>query len=228
MAGPRLSRRERYRAETREEAKRIALRQLAEAGVGAVSLNAIAREMGVTGPALYRYFAGRDELLADLVADAYGELADAIEAAARQGHLRPARVRLRALAAAYRDWALAEPHRYLLLFGGPAGSGQLAPERTIPAAHRAMVAFLDAYAELAPAPAAAAGDQTELDRQLEAWLRRRPGPPASGSVARRGLVTWTRLHGLISLEIAGHFSTMGLDPALIYEAEVEALLDDAT
>ena len=40
-----LSRRARYRIDTREEAKEIALRQLAEGGIGAVSLNAIGKEM---------------------------------------------------------------------------------------------------------------------------------------------------------------------------------------
>src|ERR1044072_163112 len=109
--------RERYREQNREEAKRIALEQLAESGPAGVSVNAIAREMGVTGPALYRYFAGRDGLLTELIADAYTELADTVEHAATP---KPAPgARARALATAWRDWALAQPHRYLLLFGTP-------------------------------------------------------------------------------------------------------------
>lgn len=225
MHGQSLSPRERYRAQAREEAKRIALHQLAEAGPGALSLNAIAKEMGLTGPALYRYFAGRDELLAELVADAYDDLADAVEAAARQGRQGSPGDRLRALASAYRDWALAQPHRYRLLFGTPMGSGQLAPERTIPAAHRTMAAFLDVLGD--PASAPSAPGRPELDRQLETWARRRPGPDVPGPVARLGVLCWTRLHGVISLEIEGHFAPMGFDPALLYDAEVDALLDSA-
>ena len=225
MGGRLSSRRARYREQTREEAKRIALRQLAEAGTGALSLNAVAGELGLTGPALYRYFAGRDELLSELVADAYGDLAAAVEAAARRAGPSSPRAPLRALAAAYRDWALAQPHRYRLLFGTTAGSGQLAPERTIPAAHRTMVAILDALAAIAPAPTAGTDGHAALDRQLEAWARQRPGPHVPGVVARLGVTCWTRLHGLISLEIEGHFAPMGFDPALLYEAEVDGLLD---
>ena len=113
------SRRERYRAETREEAKRLALGQLADSGPWALSLSAVAKEMGITGPALYRYFAGRDELLAELVVDAYEDLADAVQAATHGPAARSPRARVRAFATAYRDWALSQPHRYLLLFGTP-------------------------------------------------------------------------------------------------------------
>src|SRR5918997_7081359 len=77
-------RRARLRAWTREEIKAAALRQLEEHGVEGVSLNAIARELGMTGPALYRYVGSRDELLADLVVDAWEGLADAIEQAAEK------------------------------------------------------------------------------------------------------------------------------------------------
>jgi hypothetical protein len=36
---------------------------------------------------------------------------------------------------------------------------------------------------------------------------------------------WTRLHGLVSLEIEGHFAPMGFHPALLCETEVDGLLD---
>ena len=54
--------------------------QVAEGGAGSVSLNAIARAMGMSPAALYRYFASRDALLAELVVEAYGSLADAVAA----------------------------------------------------------------------------------------------------------------------------------------------------
>ncbi|WP_143673003.1 TetR family transcriptional regulator, partial [Streptomyces sp. b94] len=49
--------RERYRAQVRAEIKQHAWEQIATAGASALSLNAIAKRMGVSGPALYRYFA---------------------------------------------------------------------------------------------------------------------------------------------------------------------------
>jgi len=222
-----LSRRARYRAATREEAKDIALRQLAEGGIGAVSLNAIGKEMGVSGPALYRYFASRDALLTELIVDAYADLAAAMEAAdvaARQGDGAAPREHLRALAAAFRAWALAQPHRYLLLYGTPV-PGYVAPAGTVALARRILAPFLAALAAL-PSPAAAAGPRlSALDARFAAWARETdqqiPGP-----VLRRGVVWWTRLHGLLSLEVEGHFASMGFDPALLYDAEVDALLAD--
>ena len=39
----------------------------------------------------------------------------------------------------------------------------------------------------------------------------------------RAVILWTRLHGVLSLELAGHFAGMGFDPAVLYAAEVEAV-----
>src|SRR3954454_19033662 len=89
-------------AAVRAAVKRVALRQLAAGGPGAVAINAIARELGVSGPALYRYFKNRDALLTALALDAYHDLAAA---------LAPAES-LDEFADRYGAWALAQPHRY--------------------------------------------------------------------------------------------------------------------
>jgi AcrR family transcriptional regulator len=74
--------RHRYRAQVRDAIKQAGLGQLAAGGPQALSLNAIAKELGVSGPALYRYFAGRDELLTELIVDAYDDLGAAVGVAA--------------------------------------------------------------------------------------------------------------------------------------------------
>jgi hypothetical protein len=38
------------------------------------------------------------------------------------------------------------------------------------------------------------------------------------------VLTWTRLHGVVSLELEGVFEAMALDPALLHRAEVEHVL----
>jgi Tetracyclin repressor-like, C-terminal domain len=43
-------------------------------------------------------------------------------------------------------------------------------------------------------------------------------------VLRRGIACWTRLHGLLPLELEGHFASMNVDPALLYRAEVDDLI----
>jgi AcrR family transcriptional regulator len=125
--------RDRFRAQMRQEVKEAALRQLAEGGPGALSLNAIAKELGVSGPALYRYFAGRDALLTELILDAYADLTTAISAVER---------RVPALAAAYRSWATAHPHRYRLLFLAPVPGYDTYDQRLADAAQRAMKVLL--------------------------------------------------------------------------------------
>ncbi|BCJ52686.1 TetR family transcriptional regulator [Actinoplanes sp. NBRC 14428] len=194
--------RDRFRAQMRQEVKQMALRQLAEGGPAALSLNAIAKELGVSGPALYRYFAGRDALLTELILDAYADLAAALEAAPP---------RLFELAAAYRAWAVGEPHRYRLLFAAPLPGYDAHDDRLVAAAHRAMTRVIE-VAGPGPEP------EPALARQLAAWSAA-TGP----AVALRAVTAWSRLHGLVSLEIEGNFRSMGLDPGLLFDAEMREL-----
>jgi AcrR family transcriptional regulator len=116
----------RQRADTvRAAVKRVALTQLETGGAAAVALNAIARELGVSGPALYRYFRNRDALLTELVLDAYNDLADALTGAPSLAH-------------AFRAWALAQPHRYRLLFSAPLPGYDAHQPELIAAAQRSM------------------------------------------------------------------------------------------
>ena len=74
-----LSRRDRVRAATVTEIKDTARRILVAEGPDGLSLRAIAREMGMTAPALYRYFPSREDLIGALIADLYDELTAAID-----------------------------------------------------------------------------------------------------------------------------------------------------
>jgi AcrR family transcriptional regulator len=221
------TRRERQRQQTLAEIKTRAMDQVAEGGAGSVSLNAIARAMGMSPAALYRYFASRDALLAELVVDAYGSLADALQAANHDGTTagRPtAAGQLVAVARAYRDWALDHPNSYLLIFQTSSGSGlDLDPDRTVAAAQRSMDVFLTALAGVDDdAPLS-----PELAGQVRVWGQRSQVPGLTAGRLYLGLATWTRLHGLISLELGHHLASTGVDPALLYEAEVESLLQRA-
>ena len=224
---PTTTRRERLRAHTLAEIKQRAMTQIAEAGVEALSLNAVARAMGMSGPALYRYYASRDELLATLVADAWNDLADALEAAAAGGaRRRSPEAHFRAVCAAYRGWALDQPHRYRLALETDYGSGRFSPETTLPGANRAMATLLDTVANLGPLPERRTGSVSALDKQLGQWARSRAiRPDLSPPALEMGVLTWTRLHGAVSLELAGVFESMSLDPALLHRVEVDLLLE---
>lgn len=81
--------RERYREQMRAEIKQCARDQIATAGASALSLNAIAKHLGMSGPALYRYYANRDALITDLIRDAYRSLADTFRTARDAGAQPP-------------------------------------------------------------------------------------------------------------------------------------------
>ncbi|MEU1677019.1 TetR/AcrR family transcriptional regulator [Streptomyces roseifaciens] len=204
--------RERYRTQVRTEIKKHAWEQIATAGTSALSLNAIAKQMGMSGPALYRYFAGRDDLITELVREAYRSLAETLRTASAAG------ADLAALAHALRAWALEDPQRYLLIYGTPV-PGYQAPEDVTGIADEIMKTLLDACAELAPD-----GPATPFTAHLEEhrdWADGHPAPPAA---LHRALAVWTRLHGVLSLDVAGHFTNMGFDPALLFAAELDDLM----
>jgi AcrR family transcriptional regulator len=219
-------RRARLRAWTREEIKAAAWRQLAEHGVEGLSLNAIAKELGMTGPALYRYVTSRDELLADLVADAWEELSDAVVRAAEQHAGASAAERLGAIGLAYRAWGTAQPHRYRLAIQTRLGSEEVVPERVIPAAQRGMAVILDAIEDLPDARKPKRELPADLHAQLDTWTERVGGHQRSPAVLLRGVVFWSRLHGLISLELERHLASMQLDPELLYRVELAELVGE--
>lgn len=231
--GPRGdSPRARYREQTRGEIKDIAWRQLAEGGGGSVALTRIAKELGLSGPALYRYFAGRDALLTELIRDAYADLATAVGAAAGRAGGEPARTRLLGLGAAFRDWAVAHPHRYLLIGGTPV-AGYTAPADTLDSARAVLGPFLGVFADARPtASVTPLVQQTARwatsDEAVVAWVREQaPGLPADGfAVALAGaLCAWPQMHGVISLEVSGQFTGMGHDGAMLLACQLGALAD---
>ncbi|MGW2031574.1 TetR/AcrR family transcriptional regulator [Streptomyces sp. NPDC001811] len=210
--------RDRYRAQVRAEIKERAWEQIAAAGAPGLSLNAIAKQMGMSGPALYRYFASRDDLFTELIRDAYRSLADTIRTAAASG------ADLAGLGHALRSWALRDSQRYFLIYGTPV-PGYQAPDDITAIASEIMEALLDAARTTGGS--APGVDDGHPDARLEAHLAQHrqwaAGHPAQPAALRRALRFWTRLHGILSLELAGHFTGMGLDPAELYDNELHDL-----
>lgn len=217
------SRRDRLRAQTLDEIRAHAWAQVDDSGAHALSSNAIAKAMGMSGPAIYRYFDSRGALLAALVVEAYAELAGALEqAAAASSRKAPAR-RIDEVCAAYRAWALAHPRRYAMLFDQrPEDAGD--DEQAIATVHRGMVVLLTLLGEVAASAPKPAGRPDKLDQQLLAWARERDMPgELPAHVLRAGVLVWTQLHGTVSLELSGAFAAMELDAGLLVEAGVAQL-----
>jgi AcrR family transcriptional regulator len=126
--------RARVRAEMTEEIKAVARRHLATDGAN-LSLRAVARDLGMASSAVYRYFASRDELLTALIIDAYNSVGETAEQAATGDS---ALDRFLSLTHAVRDWALADPHQWALIYGSPV-PGYEAPQDTIGPATRVVL-----------------------------------------------------------------------------------------
>ena len=199
--------RARVRAELTEEILSAARRQLAEHGSAALSLRAVAREVGMVSSAVYRYFPSRDHLLTALIVDAYDGLGAAVERAVAKVPASDFTGRWIAIGQRVRRWAIANPHEYALIYGSPV-PGYRAPEVTIgPATRVALVLIqllIDAQAAGALAPVAVAAPpssrlQADLDRLGDAFA----GVPED--VVVRALVAWSALFGLVSFELFGQF-----------------------
>ena len=205
MSAPSI--RSRLRNELTAEIKAAARRQLAKEGAN-LSLRAIAREMGMVSSAVYRYFPSRDDLLTALIIDCYNELGEAVEKAVKPGRVLD---RWLAFGHAVRDWALANPSEYALIYGSPV-PGYQAPQDTIGPAARPTNLLLRLLADgarsgelkpkgsggpsLMPATVAA-----ELDR-----LREQIPMEVPANLLTRGITAWVQLFGLVNFELFGRFN----------------------
>lgn len=162
MNGAVQTRRGRLQEQTRDEIKAVARRQMAREGASALSLRAIAGEMGLTAPALYRYYPSRDELITALIVDAFHALGDVLEGARGTVVAEAHANQFVAMMHAYRAWALAHPAEFTLIYGTPI-PGYHAPEVvTDPAVRRSLAPLLALLAaawqagKITPDPAYAA------------------------------------------------------------------------
>jgi AcrR family transcriptional regulator len=197
--------RERVRAEVTAEITDAARRQLAEVGAAALSLRAVAREVGMVSSAVYRYFPSRDELLTRLIIDGYDDLGAAAEAADEPS--APPGERWLAVCRAVRSWALAHPHEYALLYGSPV-PGYQAPKDTVPAASRVGVvlgAILGVAARSGALPVGTGERDPGLVSDDAVAVLGGEHPALDETVRVRALLAWSALFGTISFELFGHF-----------------------
>lgn len=176
------------RESIRETALNATRRLLLHEGPAALSMRRIAREVGSSTTVLYTLFGGKQQLIDALWIDGMYRLADAQQAAAASTSDPTAR--LRALGEAYRIFALDDPDTYRLLFAGAVPGYQPSPE-ALTLGRRSMTPLADAVQATLPPPDPA---------DPEAHVRTR----AQADITAATL--WATIHGVVSLELAGHFS----------------------
>jgi len=203
----------------------VALAQLASGGGAALSLRAIAREMGMASSALFRYFHNRDALLTALIIDSYSSLAEAAEVAEARVHQQSIEDRWMAICRGTRNWAVAHPHEYALIFGSPI-PGYAAPPGTVGPASRVPLLLGDLLGDLMSDRSYDAGAHPEpsatVQRAIEPVRAVMPeGVPSDLMV--RGLMAWTYLFGAVSFEVFGHRHNVIADYEAFFDHEVRRL-----
>ena len=213
--------RARVRDELTAEILDAGRRQLAEHGSAALSLRAVAREVGMVSSAVYRYFPSRDDLLTALIVDAYtavGAAAQEAETAVRRGDPM---ARWLALARAVRHWAVANPQQYALIFGSPI-PGYAAPTDTIDPAARIPLLLLAILAD-APNPPAPSGPIPRPVRADLVALAAQTGADLPEHHLAIGVMAWTQLIGSISFELFGHLHNVVHDYPAYFDFQMRVI-----
>jgi AcrR family transcriptional regulator len=217
--------RERARTEVTAAIKEEARRRLAAEGAARLSLRAVARDLGMASSALYRYFPSRDHLLTALIVDAYDAIGAVAEKALSGSQGAAPLDRWVAVCRAARDWAVAHPHEYALIYGSPV-PGYIAPEDTVGPASRVGLALVavtrDAHrAGLLGAPPG---------RPPAGPVRAGAGPLASQAapelpavVVAALVAAWAQVFGIISFEVFGHFDRVVGAPGPFFDQAAAAL-----
>lgn len=174
-------------ADLREACLNEALAIISASGVEKLSLREVARRLGVSHQAPYRHFASRDHVLAEIVRRAYADFAAALRSPPKTAS--PAADTL-AMGMAYVGFALAEPLKYRLMFGGTLPDPVAHPEMM----HDAREAF------------------NVLRAALIRLFEARGQQPDSDMIDREALFAWSSLHGMVSLMRSDAIDTLDLAP----------------
>lgn len=183
-----------------QQALQQALDILHSEGDTAISLRAIAKHIGVSAPALYRHFADRESLLAELAINGFLSLRDRLRERLQRVDQADPRHALLHIGLAYVAFAEDEPNLYRLMFGG-----RILPKGAHP---RLDDAGHEAFRVL---------EETVAKGQSVGYLKPLP-------LSLMTATAWSMVHGLSELTIDGHLPGAEVEPALA-EGVLALLLD---
>jgi AcrR family transcriptional regulator len=214
--------RERAREELTRAIKDEARRQLGEHGAQGLSLRAVARELGMASSALYRYYPSRDDLLTALIIDAYNALGETVERADAGQPREDLPARWLAVAHAVRDWALAQPHEYALIYGSPVPGYQAPQDTVVPATRSTFVlgGILRDGVELGILSEPAGEPLPEVVHRDLAALRELAFPTVPERLLAYGMGAWVLIFGMVSFELFGQFNTVLTDRRAFFDQQM--------
>jgi len=208
-----------------EGIKETAWKQIADSGASALSLRAISRELKITAPAIYNYFPNRDALVTALIVDAYKSFGDsqleARDAVPAGDVLR----RMKAIGIAYRTWAHTYPQRYQLIFGTPIPGYEAPLMEVLPSAARSLSALVSVVEQLRVSGKLNVTSFPEVKKEykvsFETW--KKYGGDVDMLSMSVAMVIWSRVHGIVSLEIANNLPPFGASGDELYLFELDSI-----
>jgi AcrR family transcriptional regulator len=214
------TRRERVRDATVLEIRRTARALLVQEGPDALTLRAIAREMGMSPPALYRYFASHEEIVEAVCQDILDEITATLETARDTVGGDDPVGRLMAACREFRRWSLDHPREFHLTFASVADRPPVGHEE--PGAYLSFGAvFLGIFVEIWAHRPFPVPDDAELPADLTRQLRTFSAATATGlplGVLAAYLAGWVRLYGAVTIEVFGHLGFALTDAEPMFEA----------
>jgi AcrR family transcriptional regulator len=235
------TRRERLRAATERDIRQQARTLLVEHGREAVTLRAIARELGITAPALYRYYDSREDLLRHLCDDICTDLGAELEASLAGLDKSEVAPQVFAVCRAFRHWALAHPREFNLVFA----STEDTVGQCIGGSHPNHVGdqfgrvFLEIAGRLIAShpvrkgyddnvPESVRKDLIAFQQVLLVTVRER-GVPVTEEILHLGTIyhivqSWVRIYGHVALEVFGHFPFAVSNPEPMFDMMLAGMI----
>jgi AcrR family transcriptional regulator len=208
-----------------EAIKETAWQQIAAFGASALSLRAIARELKITAPAIYNYFPDRDALVTALIIDAYKSFGDSQLEARDAIHRSDVQGQMKAIGIAYRTWALTYPQRYQLIFGTPIPGYEGPLMEILPSAARSLSALVSVVEQLRVSGKLNVPSfpevKVEHKASFETW--KKYGGDVDMLSISVAMVIWSRVHGIVSLEIANNLPPFGANGDELYLFELDSI-----
>jgi AcrR family transcriptional regulator len=204
------TRRERVRRETVEEIKAAAREHLTLASSSQFSLRAVARDVGLTPSAIYRYFGSQQELVGAVAKDAYESVTLVFREVAAETEGQDAGARLRALGRAYRRWGHAHKAEFNLIFGSDVsdladGPGAVAPETLVDFFATPLAMYIEGVARgEVSSRLPDTGPNPLSDRSLAFLVS--AGLYVEDHDLNLLVTGWAAIHGFVALELFGHLA----------------------
>jgi AcrR family transcriptional regulator len=236
-AGGRPTWRERMRNTATRDIVVAARWRLAQDGIERLTVRAVARDLGMSSPAMYRYFRSHEDLIDAIVLDVLAEITEMLTAVADEGPDATTNIatgatagittaeRIVRVSRALRKWGLEHPYEFQLALATPI-SADTDKQHLRDARYQFGRVFAQLYAQYwheNGSPPVLADATASLLQETVTEFRSRIELPVPDALVALFLRCWVRLYGVICMEVMGQLQFLGDEAGAFFEAEMRDL-----